>query len=156
VAGNLRYNERALMNETSETFVEFMDALLSNNFMQFAPMELKTLRYTDDNGVLYTNGVDMANYDPVKHRIMVEKSVLLELIKIKIGNPKLTMTQMTYWIKAWAKHRNVVLDSKYRQGREQTLYYRFVKWEYTIPYMGGVEVNTSTTWRAVDDVGDDF
>jgi hypothetical protein len=156
VAGNIRYNERALMNETSETFVEYMDMLLASNFHLLAPPELKTLRYMDDNGSLHTNGVDVAAYDPDIHRIMVEKNVFLNQVKEKIGNPKLTMTQLTYWMKAWAKHRDVVLDTKFRQGREQKLFYRVVQWSCTMPIQPVQMDGVDTTWKGLEDVGDDF
>ena len=41
------------------------------------------------------------------------------------------MTQVTYWLKAWANSRGAELDSRFRIGREQKMYYRVVQWPCT-------------------------
>ena len=129
-AGNTRYNERALINETNTDFVQYMDSLMAVNFHTWIQeTDIKTLRYTDSDGKLVTNGIDMAKYDPQKHFAAVEKNVFITTLRDKLSNPKLTMNQISVWLKAWAKQRGATLDTRFRKGRDQKMYYRVVQWQ---------------------------
>jgi hypothetical protein len=127
---NNRYNERALINDTNPDFIEYMDSLLSVNFHPWIlENEIKVLRYTDDEGRLHTNGVDMTLYNPARHRALAEKNVFITTLREKLSNPKLTMTMVTLWLKQWAKSRGCKVDCQYRIGRAQKMYYRIIVWK---------------------------
>lgn len=134
--GNITLNnkERSLVANTNKDFIEYMDGQLGCNFFDFAPGKICTEKgYL--NNVKVGNAVNMEKVlnpsDPDEYLIMSKDDFLEKMLhKIKMKN--LSTTKLTQWMNAWAKFREVKIDTSYKRGASGERCYRIVNFIPTL------------------------
>lgn len=124
--------ERSLISNTNRDFVEYMDAQLSINFFDFAPLIFKTKTVTYPDGSITTNAVNMDMYDPAEknpdYYFVLTKEALFANVRQRVNSKYFTTTKLTHWLRRWAEFRAVEVDTSYKRQSQGERGYRLISW----------------------------
>lgn len=107
--------ERQLIADTNREFIDMMDSILANNFVDFAPESLRAF--------------GKFKYEPWQANMMLPKpvhSMMLFIDREKLVDKTISRTKLKMltahkivpWLKVWAESRKVSIDTRFGGGLE--------------------------------------